>query len=116
MSARCSPAVAEFSATACAPPKYSAHTCSKRWTFGPVVIQPERSESTTSAISSSSIVGCEKGRNEARRGRSASERDMKPSRREQQQVLALRHHNARPARKLCAQPGPLRALDEIKGV
>src|SRR5688572_15112280 len=39
---------------------------SKRFTFGPVVIHPERSESTTSAISSSPRVGRPKGRNSSR--------------------------------------------------
>lgn len=36
---------------------YCASSCSKRWTFGPVPIHPERRESTTSAISESPIVG-----------------------------------------------------------
>ena len=52
--ARCSPAVAELTATASTPPpRKSTKARSKRCALGPVVIQPERRLSTTSAISSS---------------------------------------------------------------
>ena len=61
-----SPAVQEFTAIACVVPMYSAKSDSKRLTFGPMVIQPDRSESTTSAISSSPIEGSAYGKNDLR--------------------------------------------------
>ena len=62
--ARCNPAVAELTATQCseASPRKAANSLSNRLAFGPVVIQPERSVSTTSAISSSPMSGIAKGR------------------------------------------------------
>src|ERR1039458_3199842 len=62
----CSAAVHEFTAIACFTPTYVANSCSKRLTFGPVVIQPDRRLSVTSAISSSPINGRQYGRNELR--------------------------------------------------
>jgi hypothetical protein len=44
------------------PPKYSDIWASKACTFGPLVIQPERSTSPTAAMVASSMVGLEKGR------------------------------------------------------
>src|SRR4051812_49106982 len=44
------------------PPQYSESFASSAFTFGPEVIQPERSTSATPAIVSSSIVGRVKGR------------------------------------------------------
>ncbi len=49
-------------------PIYSASIASNRCTFGPVPTHPERSESTTSAISSSPITGLPKTRNSSRIG------------------------------------------------
>src|SRR5439155_23734926 len=48
-------------------PRCSANSPSKRFVLGPVVIQSERSVSTTSRISSSPKSGGEKGRNWLRR-------------------------------------------------
>jgi hypothetical protein len=50
-------AVPELTATACCADTYTLNSCSNRWTLGPVVSQPERRVSTTSAISSSPIEG-----------------------------------------------------------
>src|SRR5690242_17315289 len=61
--ATCKAAVHEFSAKAAGAPNRSANACSKRLTFGPVVIQSERRVSTTSAISSSPRSGGENGKN-----------------------------------------------------
>src|SRR5258708_2172793 len=61
-SARCSAAVQELNARAAGASTAAANSSSKRFTLGPVVIQSERSVSTTSAISSSLIQGGEKGR------------------------------------------------------
>src|SRR5262245_24812628 len=60
-SSTCSPAVPEFSASACGTWSRSRNTFSKAATLGPVVIQPLFSDSTTDAISSSSIVGRQNG-------------------------------------------------------
>ena len=49
-----------------AAPTYSDSIPSNRCTFGPVPIQPERSESTTSAISASPIIGLPKTRKSSR--------------------------------------------------
>ena len=48
----CSPAVQELSASAPGAPRYAANSVSNRLVLGPVVIQSERSVSTTSSISS----------------------------------------------------------------
>src|ERR1700690_2318374 len=63
-SARCKPAVAELTASECRPgsPRKVLKSSSKRLAFGPVVIQPDRSVSMTSAISSSPISGSANGR------------------------------------------------------
>ena len=45
------------------PPKYSDSAASNAATFGPEVIQPERSTSATAAMVASSMVGRTKGRN-----------------------------------------------------
>ena len=45
------------------PPKYSDSLASSSATFGPLVIQPERSTSPTALMVASSMVGREKGRN-----------------------------------------------------
>src|SRR5216117_2881027 len=66
-SAVCRPAVQELSASALGAPRCSAKSASKRFVLGPVVIQSERSVSTTSRISSSPKSGGEKGRNWLRR-------------------------------------------------
>ena len=61
---RCRALVQELTAIACAsPPLYWRKLSSNRATFGPVPIQPERSESTTSATSCSSMTGAPKTRN-----------------------------------------------------
>ena len=52
-------AVAEFRQATLLVPMYSANSFSNRFVFGPVVIQPLFSASTTSAISSSVISGGE---------------------------------------------------------
>ena len=57
MSASVSAAVHEARQRACGTSTYSDSMASNRCTFGPVPTQPERSESTTSAISASPIVG-----------------------------------------------------------
>jgi len=44
------------------PPNYSDNWASKACTFGPLVIQPERSTSPTAAMVASSMVGLEKGK------------------------------------------------------
>src|SRR6266404_2168572 len=54
-SARCRAAVQELNARAAGASTAAANSSSKRFTLGPVVIQSERSVSTTSAISSSLI-------------------------------------------------------------
>ena len=66
---RCRPAVAEESGTEKRAPTYCLNASSNRFTLGPVVIQPLFRESTTSLISSSPMVGMEKGRKVARMGR-----------------------------------------------
>src|SRR3989441_9787864 len=66
-SAVCSPAVQELSASALGAPRCAANSASKRFVLGPVVIQSERSVSTTSRISSSPKSGGAKGRNAVRR-------------------------------------------------
>ena len=63
---RCKPAVHELTALAYPHPMYSRKSSSKRLTFGPVDSQPERSESMTSAISGSSIIGLPNTRNSER--------------------------------------------------
>src|ERR1051326_2854387 len=63
---RCNAAVPELTASASGAWTNCAKSCSKRFTFGPVVIQSERRVSTTSLISSSPINGGEKGRNLSR--------------------------------------------------
>src|SRR5512139_898764 len=67
---RCSAAVQELTAIACLVSTYSAHWFSNCFTFGPVVIQPERSVSTTSAMAPSSIRGRAYGRKLVRIGES----------------------------------------------
>src|SRR2546425_11043548 len=62
-SAVCSPAVQELSASALGAPRCAAKSASKRFVLGPVVIQSERSVSTTSRISSSPKSGGAKGGN-----------------------------------------------------
>ena len=57
-SIRCSAAVHDETATACFAPTYAANFSSNRWVFGPIVSHPDRSVSTTSAISSSPMTGC----------------------------------------------------------
>ena len=59
--ARCSAAVPELSARAAAPPVTAANSSSNRCARGPVVSQPDRRTSTTSAISSSPMNGSAKG-------------------------------------------------------
>ena len=66
-SAVCRPAVHELSASAPGASSDAANSVSKRLVFGPVVIQSERSVSTTSRISSSPMTGGAKGRNSVRR-------------------------------------------------
>ena len=73
-----SPAVQELTAMACGAPTYSANAASKRLTFGPIVIQPERSESTTSAISSSPIDGSAYGRKVGRAALASAELGVMP--------------------------------------
>src|SRR5690606_24795697 len=62
--AKCKPEVAELTAIVwiSLPPKKSAKSASNFLVLGPVVTQPERRASTTSAISSSPISGNEKGK------------------------------------------------------
>src|SRR5712692_8735824 len=59
----CMAPVQELNASAAGADTKLAKSLSKRLALGPVVIQPERSVSTTSAISSSPMEGGEKGRN-----------------------------------------------------
>src|SRR6266576_1013812 len=66
-SAVCRPAVHELSASAPGASRDAANSVSKRLVFGPVVIQSERSVSTTSRISSSPMTGGANGRNSVRR-------------------------------------------------
>jgi len=54
---RCSAAVHEFTATQCAAPVYAAKLRSNVLVFGPVVIHPERSASSTARSSSASMLG-----------------------------------------------------------
>src|SRR5690606_31300061 len=54
---RCSAAVQELTATACAASAYSANACSKAATRGPVVSHPDSSVATTDAISASPTSG-----------------------------------------------------------
>ena len=61
-SATSSAPVAEVNVRTIRPPRYSDNACSKAFTFGPVVIQPERSTSATPAMVSSSMVGFANGR------------------------------------------------------
>src|SRR5262249_58945145 len=66
--AMCSAAVQEFSASAAGASTAAANSLSNCFVFGPVVIQSERRVSTTSAISSSPMLGGEKERNVFRMG------------------------------------------------
>jgi hypothetical protein len=59
--ARCNPAVAELTASACGACTAAANSFSNCAVRGPLVSQPERRQATTSAISSSPIEGREKG-------------------------------------------------------
>src|SRR5262249_42949906 len=59
-------AVQEPAQRACATPVYASIIRSNRSTLGPVPIQPDRSESATSAISSSPMSGLPKTRNSSR--------------------------------------------------
>src|SRR5216684_743427 len=60
--ARCSPAVAEFTATAStSPPMKAANFCSNSRALGPVVSHPDRSTAVAAAISSSPITGRKHG-------------------------------------------------------
>src|SRR6266568_4767710 len=68
----CSAAVQELSASAPGAATYAANSVSNRRVLGPVVIQSERSVSTTSSISSCPTRGGAKGRNVARRRRAAA--------------------------------------------
>ena len=54
---QCSAAVQEFTPTRGSAPTYAASVCSNCFVRGPVVIQPERSTSSTARSSSSSISG-----------------------------------------------------------
>ncbi|MNI92812.1 hypothetical protein D3C73_1506600 [compost metagenome] len=61
-SARCRPAVAEFTATASTPPPMKlANSCSKARALGPVVSQPDLMASVTAVISASPMSGSAKG-------------------------------------------------------
>src|SRR5664280_1437237 len=62
----CCPAVAEESARTWGNPVYAAKSFSNRSALGPVVIQPDLRESTTSSISTCRIVGRENGRKSGR--------------------------------------------------
>src|SRR3989441_2255330 len=62
-------AVQELSARAPGAPRAAANSVSNRLVFGPVVIQFERSVSTTSSISSAPMRGGEKARNSVRLAR-----------------------------------------------
>jgi hypothetical protein len=66
-SAACSPAVHEFSASAAGAPVKQRNSRSNSSVRGPAESHPERSVSVTAAISSSPMLGREKGRNPARR-------------------------------------------------
>jgi hypothetical protein len=55
--------VPELNARTGLPPKYPESAASNAFTWGPDVIQPERSTSATPAIVASSIAGRVKGRN-----------------------------------------------------
>src|SRR5205814_9010574 len=66
LSAVCSAAVQELRASVAGAWRKAANSVSKRLVLGPVVIQLERSVSTTAAISSSPMSGGEKGRNSVR--------------------------------------------------
>src|SRR5881275_58286 len=68
----CSPAVQELSASAPGAATYAANSVSNRRVLGPVVIQSERSVSTTSSISSCPTSGGAKGRKLARRRRASA--------------------------------------------
>src|SRR5256884_1188966 len=68
----CSPAVQELSASAPGAARYAANSVSNRRVLGPVVIQSERSVSTTSSISSCPTSGGAKGRKLARRRRAGA--------------------------------------------
>src|SRR5258705_11333010 len=60
--ARCSPAVAEFTATASTPsPMKAANFCSKSRALGPVVSHPDRSTAVAASISSSPMKGRKQG-------------------------------------------------------
>src|SRR6266404_5046302 len=60
--ARCSPAVAEFTATASTPsPMNAANFCSNSRAVGPVVSHPDRNTAVTAAISSSPMAGRKHG-------------------------------------------------------
>lgn len=60
-STRCSPAVAESTATAYGAPTDRANAPSNSAACGPEASHPERSTATTAAISSSSMVGAHSG-------------------------------------------------------
>ena len=67
-----SPAVAEVTATACGAPVASRKIPSSSATLGPLVIQPERSDSATAATSSSPRAGRDNGRKSSRIFKGAS--------------------------------------------
>src|SRR5439155_26758096 len=64
--ARWRPAVADVTATACAAPTAWAKARSNSSARGPLVIQPERRQAVTAAISASPMLGRESGKNSAR--------------------------------------------------
>src|SRR5215831_19089425 len=65
---RCMAAVQEVTPRARRASRKRANSCSKRWVLGPVVSQPERRVSTTSASSSGPMLGRWKGRKLGRTG------------------------------------------------
>jgi hypothetical protein len=56
-------AVPELKARTVRPPQWAESAASKACTFGPLVIQPERSTSPTAAMVASSMLGRVKGKN-----------------------------------------------------
>jgi hypothetical protein len=61
-SATSSAPVADVKVRTMRPPRYADKACSNSWTFGPLVIQPERRTSATAAMVSSSMVGFANGK------------------------------------------------------
>ena len=114
-----SAAVHDETQRTCGTPTYSSSIRSKRCTFGPVPIQPERSESTTSAISASPITGLPKTRNSSRTLRRSVRGRRNASKARRRASLGPSHwlaaSDSRGRRRLLPRPSPPAGRGLVEG-